>query len=46
MRTHEEAEVWLHVFLNLALDGDEWLASCPSRFTPEERAAGTHLVGA
>jgi len=27
-------EVWLHVFLTSALDGDEWSASRPSRFTP------------
>jgi hypothetical protein len=25
---------YLHVFLTSALDGDEWSASCPDRFTP------------
>jgi hypothetical protein len=26
----------------MALDGGEWSASCPSCFTPRERAPGTH----
>jgi hypothetical protein len=34
-----------HVFLSSALDGGEWLASLPSRFTPGERAPGTHWIG-
>jgi hypothetical protein len=29
----------------LALDGGEWSASRPGRFTPRERAAGTHWIG-
>jgi hypothetical protein len=29
-------------FLTSALDGCEWLASRPSRFTAEERAPGSH----
>jgi hypothetical protein len=28
--------------LTSALDGDEWSASRPGRFTPRERARGTH----
>jgi hypothetical protein len=28
-----------------ALDGGEWSASRPSRFTPRERAPGTHWIG-
>jgi hypothetical protein len=32
-------------FLTSALDRGEWLASCPSRFTPRERAHGTHCIG-
>jgi hypothetical protein len=28
-----------------ALDGGEWLASRPGRFTPKERAPGTHWIG-
>jgi hypothetical protein len=31
--------------LTSVLDGDEWLASCPGRFTRRERAAGTHWIG-
>jgi len=29
----------------LALDGGEWLASHPGRFTPKERAPDTHWTG-
>jgi hypothetical protein len=29
----------------LALDGGEWSASRPGRFTPRERAPGTHCIG-
>jgi hypothetical protein len=31
--------------LTSALDGDEWSASHPGRFTPKERASGTHWIG-
>jgi hypothetical protein len=31
--------------LTSALDGGEWLASRPSRFSPTERTPGTHWVG-
>jgi hypothetical protein len=31
--------------LTLALDGDEWSASCPCRFTRKERALGTNWIG-
>jgi hypothetical protein len=31
--------------LTLALDGDEWSASRPGRFTPRERAPGTQCIG-
>jgi hypothetical protein len=31
-------------FFTLALDGDEWSASCPGRFTPGERAR-IHWIG-
>jgi hypothetical protein len=31
--------------LTSALDGSEWLASRPSRFTPRERALGTDWIG-
>jgi hypothetical protein len=35
----------IHIFLNLALVGDEWSVSRSGRFTPEERAPSTHLIG-
>jgi hypothetical protein len=31
--------------LTSALDGGEWSASRPGRFTPRERASGTHWKG-
>jgi hypothetical protein len=31
--------------LTSALDGGEWSASRPDRFTPRERASGTHWIG-
>jgi hypothetical protein len=31
--------------LNPALAGGEWLSSRPGRFTPHERASGTHWIG-
>jgi hypothetical protein len=31
--------------LNSALDGGEWSVSRPGRFTPRERASGTHWIG-
>jgi hypothetical protein len=31
--------------LDLVLDGGEWPASRPGRFTPWERAPGTHCIG-
>jgi hypothetical protein len=34
-KTYGRVEVQLHAFLNLALDGSEWSASCSYRFTPE-----------
>jgi hypothetical protein len=34
-----------HIFLTSALAGGELSASRPGRFTPEERAPGTHWIG-
>jgi hypothetical protein len=31
--------------LTSALDGSEWSASRPGRFTPRERAPGTYWIG-
>jgi hypothetical protein len=33
------------LILILALDGGEWSASRPGRFTPRKRAPGTHWIG-
>jgi hypothetical protein len=35
----------IQVFLTLALVEGEWLGSRPGRFTPGERALGTHWIG-
>jgi hypothetical protein len=35
----------LHAFLTSGLDGGEWSASRPGRFTPGERAPLTHWMG-
>jgi hypothetical protein len=37
-------EVQAHTFLTSALDGGEWLASCPILFNPGERGPGTHYI--
>jgi hypothetical protein len=39
------ADVYTQVCLTSALVGGKWSASCPGRFTPEERAPGTHWIG-
>jgi len=38
-------EVKLHAFLTSALDGGDWSASRPSRFTPKEIPHGIVLIG-
>jgi hypothetical protein len=35
----------MHIFLTLSLVGGEWSTSRPGRFTPGERAPGTHWIG-
>jgi hypothetical protein len=46
MKSYGGVEVTVPSFLTSALDGDEWSASSPSRFTPGERALGNHWTGA
>jgi hypothetical protein len=36
---------WIMHSLTSALDGGEWSASRPGRFTPRERAPGIHWIG-
>jgi hypothetical protein len=45
MKAYGGVDVEIHIFLNLALAGGEWLASCLIRFTPGERALSTQWIG-
>jgi hypothetical protein len=45
MKAYGRVDVYVHIFLTLALSGDEWSGSRPVRFTPGERAAGTLWIG-
>jgi hypothetical protein len=38
-------DVYINIFLTSAQIGGEWSVSRPGRFTPEERAPGTHWIG-
>jgi hypothetical protein len=43
--TYGGVDVYVHVFLTLALVGGEWSVSGLGRLTPRERALGTHWIG-
>jgi hypothetical protein len=45
MKAYWRVDEWIHIFLTSALVGGEWSASRPCRFTPGERAPGTHWIG-
>jgi hypothetical protein len=45
MKAYGGVDVYIHIFLASALTGGEWSASRPGRFTPGERAPGTHWIG-
>jgi hypothetical protein len=45
MKAYGGVDVQIRIFLTSTLVGGEWSASCPGRFTPEERAPGTHWIG-
>jgi len=45
MKTYWGVEEQLHDFLTSALDGGEWSASRPGRFTASVRDAGALLIG-
>jgi hypothetical protein len=44
MKAYGGVDVQIHIFLISALAGGERSASCPGRFTPEERAPVTHCI--
>jgi hypothetical protein len=43
-KAYERVEVELRSFLTTAVDGGEWSAPGPSRFTPEVRGPATHWI--
>jgi hypothetical protein len=45
MKLYEGVDVYVHIFLTLALVGGEWSTSRPGRFTIGERSPGTHWIG-
>jgi hypothetical protein len=45
MKAYGGVNVLIHIFLTSTLAVGEWSASRPGRFTPEERAPGTHWIG-
>jgi hypothetical protein len=46
MKAYWEVKVYSSTHsLTSALDGGEWLASRPGRFTPREGTPGTHWIG-
>jgi hypothetical protein len=44
MKAYGGVGVYIHIFLTSVLAGGEWSVSRPCRFTPGERAAGTHWI--
>jgi hypothetical protein len=45
MKAYRGVDVLIHILLTSALTGGEWSDSRPGRFTPGERAPGTHWIG-
>jgi hypothetical protein len=45
MKAYRGVDVYIHIFLTSVLVAGELSASRPGRFTPEERAPGTHWIG-
>jgi hypothetical protein len=45
MKAYEEVDIYIRIFLTSALAEGEWSATTHSRFTPGERASGTHWIG-
>jgi hypothetical protein len=45
MKTYGGVDAYNYILLTSALAGGEWSAPRPGRFTPGERALGTHWIG-
>jgi hypothetical protein len=45
MKAYGGMDVLIHIFLTSTLAGGEWSASSYGRFTPGEKAPGTHWIG-
>jgi hypothetical protein len=45
MKAYGGVDVEIQIFLTSALVRGEWSTSRPGRFTPGERAPGTHWIG-
>jgi hypothetical protein len=45
MKAYGGVDVWIHIFLTLALDVGEWSVSRPCRFTLGETASVTKWMG-
>jgi hypothetical protein len=45
MKAFGGVDGYLHVLLTSALEGGEWSALRPCRFTPGESAPGIHWIG-
>jgi hypothetical protein len=45
MKAYGGVDVKVHIFLTLAVVGDEWPVSRHCCFTPGERTPGTHWIG-
>jgi hypothetical protein len=45
MKVYGGVDVYIHVFLTLALVGGEWSHSRPPLINPQGTATGTHWVG-
>jgi hypothetical protein len=45
VKAHGGVDAQIHIFLTSEIAEGEWSASGPCRFTPGERAPGTHWIG-
>jgi hypothetical protein len=45
MKSYGKVDVYIHIFLTLAIAGGEWSASRPTHYTPGERAPSSVWIG-